>query len=148
MAYVTHDSKGNPRRESNPWIEDSLEKEIKRLKEEKKHLEEVFLEIMENIKKIQKRKNGSERRIEKLKKPLPEMKNRHYNISMRIEKLEWDYCNIVEIIDKEWQYDDCNCKKINFIRFPKDYVHYAKEECSRCGRWQKFVSPLINSGLG
>ena len=47
MAYVTHDSKGNPRRESNPWIEDSLEKEIKRLKEEKKHLEEVFLEIME-----------------------------------------------------------------------------------------------------
>ena len=29
MAYVTHDSKGNPRRESNPWIEDSLEKEIK-----------------------------------------------------------------------------------------------------------------------
>ena len=80
MAYVTHDSKGNPRRESNPWIEDSLEKEIKRLKEEKKHLEEVFLEIMENIKKIQKRKNGSERRIEKLKNPLPEMKNRHYNM--------------------------------------------------------------------
>ena len=141
MAYVTHDSKGNPRRESNPWIEDSLEKEIKRLKEEKKHLEEVFLEIMENIKKIQKRKNGSERRIEKLKKPLPEMKNRHYNISMRIEKLEWDYCNIVEVIDEECKYEDCNCKKINLIRFPKDYIHYAKKECSECGRWQKFVPP-------
>ena len=28
-------SHGNPRRESNPWIEDNLEKEIKRLKDEK-----------------------------------------------------------------------------------------------------------------
>ena len=100
MAYVTHDSKGNPRRESNPWIEDSLEKEIKRLKEEKKHLEEVFLEIMENIKKIQKRKNGSERRIEKLKKPLPEMKNRHYNIKIKLcqPNPDWNLINSIAFL--------------------------------------------------
>ena len=60
---------------------------------------------------------------------------------MRIEKLEWDYCNIVEVIDEECKYEDCNCKKINLIRFPKDYIHYAKKECSECGRWQKFVPP-------
>ena len=43
-------SHGNPRRESNPWIEDNLEKEIKRLKD---------------------------------------------------EKLEWYWCNVIEVIDKE-----------------------------------------------
>ena len=32
MTYVTYDSKGNPRRESNPWREDSIEKEINLVK--------------------------------------------------------------------------------------------------------------------
>tara|TARA_Y100001963_G_C6474071_1_gene305821 strand:- start:72 stop:527 length:456 start_codon:yes stop_codon:yes gene_type:complete len=150
MAYATNDSQGSQRRESNPWIEDTLEKEIKRLTEEKEHLEEVSFQILKMAKETKKRiKRGisSQRRLNEITKCLPEIRNRHYNISMRIEKLEWDYCNIVEVIDKECKYKDCNCKKINLIRFPKDYVHYAKEECSRCGRWQKFIPP-INSGLG
>ena len=143
MAYATYDSQGNQRRESNPWIEDTLEKEIERLKEEKMEWEEHSRKILKEIETIKKSKRyGSKRslqRIEKMLRCLPEMRNRHYNISMRIEKLEWDYCNIVEVIDKKCKY--CNCEKINFIRFPKNYVHYAKEECSRCGRWQKFVPP-------
>ena len=145
MTYVTGDSKGNPRSQSNPWMEDSMEKEIKRLKEEKLEWEESSREILKEIKRIKKSKRygskNSLKRIERMLKCLPEMKNRHYNISLRIKKLEWDYCNIVEIINKECKYDDCNCKKINLIRFSKDYVHYAKEECSKCGRWQKFVPP-------
>jgi hypothetical protein len=143
MTYVTHDSKGNPRRESNPWLEDTLEKEIKRLKEEKLEWEETSREILKEIKRIKKSKRygskNSLKRIEKMLKCLPEIKNRHYNISMRIGKLEWDYCNIVKIIHEECVCDDCDCKKINIIRFPKTYVHYAKKECSKCGRWQKFL---------
>ena len=143
MVYVTGGSKGNPRRESNPWIEDTLEKEIKRLTEEKEHLEEISKDTMENIDKNKKSKRyGSKAsliREDTFFKLLGELKNRHYNISMRIKKLEWDYCNIVKIIDKKCKY--CDCDKINFIRFPINYVHYAKEECSRCGRWQKFVPP-------
>ena len=137
-------SHGNERRDSNPWLEDTLEKEIKRLKEEKKHLEEVSREILKRAKETKKRlKRGtsSPYRLHQLTRNLPEMRNRHHNISIRIEKLEWDLCNIVEIIDKDCKYDNCDCKKINFIRFPKYYIHYAKEECSKCGRWQKFVAP-------
>jgi len=138
-------SHGNPRRESNPWIEDNLEKEIKRLKDEKLEWEEDSRKILNEIENIKKSKRyGSKRSLERVArmiKCLPEMRNRHYNISIRIEKLEWDWCNIIEVIDKECKWDDCNCKKINVIRFPKDYVHYAKEECSRCGRWQKFIPP-------
>ena len=145
MTYVTGDSKGNPRRESNPWIEDSMEKEIKRLTEEKEHLEEISIETIECINKNKKAKrygsNASLMRENTFLKLLKDLKKRHYNISIRIKKLEWDYCNIVKVIDKECKYNDCNCKKINFIIFPKDYIHYAKEECSRCGRWQKFVPP-------
>ena len=114
MTYVTGDSKGNPRSQSNPWMEDSMEKEIKRLKEEKLEWEESSREILKEIKRIKKSKRygskNSLKRIERMLKCLPEMKNRHYNISLRIKKLEWDYCNIVEIINKECKYDACDCK--------------------------------------
>ena len=36
-------------------------------------------------------------------------------------------------------YDDCDCNKINIIIYPKGSAHYAKEECSKCGRYQKHI---------
>ena len=144
VAYVTGDSKGNARRESNPWIKDSLEKEIKRLTEEKLEWEKHVLIILKEIDKNKKGKRyGSKASLKREKDfldTLKKIKNRHYNISMRLERLEWDYNNIIKVIDQECMYDDCDCKEINLIRFPEHYCHHSKKECSKCGRWQKFVS--------
>jgi hypothetical protein len=144
VAYVTGDSKGNARRESNPWIEDSLEKEIKRLKEEKLWKENYVPTILKRIDKNKKGKRyGSKASLKREKDffdNLIGIKRRHYNISIRLEKLEWDNNNIIKVIDQECIYDDCDCKEINLIRFPEHYLHHSKKECSKCGRWQKFVS--------
>ena len=64
--------------------------------------------------------------------------------------MEWDFSNIIEHLNKPCRYDGCDCKKINRIRLPKG-DHYAKEVCSKCGRWQKWtpfpVHEIYRKGL-
>ena len=133
-------SNGNRRRQSNPWVEDTLEKEIKRLKLEKKNIEEEAKNIMKKAEKIKERiKKGtsSKSRLDKMTKHIPEMMRRHHNIDIRIKNLEWDFSNIEKVVDKKCKY--CDCKKINIIKLPNNHPHFAKEECSSCGRGQKFI---------
>tara|TARA_B100000214_G_C23940904_1_gene615672 strand:+ start:1047 stop:1499 length:453 start_codon:yes stop_codon:yes gene_type:complete len=131
---------------SDSWREKTLEKEIKRLKKEKEDIEKISYDLMESIKIYKsttwtnkQKKKLSERHIKSEKRRIKELVNRHRNISSRILNLEWDNCNIEKVIRKKCKWDDCNCRKINLIRFPSYYTHYAKEECSECGRWQKFI---------
>tara|TARA_B100000131_G_C18094815_1_gene603604 strand:- start:1560 stop:1976 length:417 start_codon:yes stop_codon:yes gene_type:complete len=126
-----------------PWGAYDILSEIKRLEKEKLEWEEDSFNILKEIKKIKKSKTyGSKRslqRVDSLVRSLHPMRNRHYNLRIRIEKLEWDYRNIVEVLDKNCRYDDCDCNKINIIIYPKGSAHYAKEECSKCGRYQKHI---------
>ena len=126
-----------------PWGAHDILSEIKRIEKEKLEWEEDSFNILKEIKKIKKSKRyGSKRslqRVDSLVKSLHPMRNRHYNLRIRIEKLEWDYRNIVEVLDKNCMYDDCDCNKINIIIYPKGSAHYAKEECSKCGRYQKHI---------
>ena len=56
MAYVTFDTKGIRGRGHHPWKEDTLEKEIKRLVDEKLECEEHARMIIDEINKLKKRK--------------------------------------------------------------------------------------------
>ena len=138
--------RGANRQHSDSWREKTLEEEIKRLKKEKEDIEKRYYDHMESIKiyKSTKWTNQQKRRksyskIQREKKDIGKQKNRHQNISRRILNLEWDNCNIEKVIRKKCKWEGCNCRKINLIRFPSHYRHYAKEECSRCGRWQIFI---------
>ena len=131
-----------------PWGATDILSEIKRLEKEKLEWEEDSRKILDEIEKIKKSKRyGSKRslqRIDEMLSCLPEMRNRHYNLKIRTEKLKWDYRNIVEVLNKNCKY--CDCNKINVIIYPKGSAHYAKEECSKCGRYQKHVP--FPRGLG
>ena len=126
-----------------PWGATHILSEIKRLEKEKLEMEEDTRKILKEVEKIKKSKTyGSKRslyRVNSMLRCFPAWKERHSNLTIRIEKLEWDYRNIVEVLDKNCKYDDCNCNKINVIIYPKGSVHYAKEECSICGRYQKYL---------
>ena len=138
--------RGANRQHSDYWREKTLEKEIKRLKKEKEDIEKRSYDLMESIKIYKsttwtnkQKKKLCERHIKSENRVIVRLVNRHKNISRRILNLEWDNCNIEKVIRKKCKWDGCNCRKINLIRFPSYYRHYAKEECSRCGRWQTFI---------
>ncbi len=126
-----------------PWGATDILSEIKRLEKEKLEWEEHASTILKEIDKNKKGKRyGSKASLIREKswtQSLIRIKKRHYNLTIRIEKLEWDYRNIVEVLDKNCKYDDCDCNKINIIIYPKGSAHYAKEECSKCGRYQKHL---------
>ena len=81
----------------------------------------------------------TEQRKKSIMSELPEMRNRHKCLKIRLHRLEWDSRNIVEVIERNCKYDNCDSNKINVIQYPKDFPHYAKEECSKCGRLQTYV---------
>ena len=104
-------------------------------------IEEEAKNIMKKVEKIKERiKKGtsSKSRLDKITKHVPKMEKRHHNIDIRIENLEWDFSNIEKVVDKKCKY--CDCKKINIIKLPNNHPHFAKEECSSCGKGQKFIS--------
>jgi len=121
-----------------PWSEDNISDEIERIKEKIKYIEAWGPKTANEIQRLQKI-DLNHKLVKPLLKPLSEMQHRHKSLKIRLRKLEWDSRNIVEVIERNCKYDDCDNNKINVIQYPKDFPHYAKEECSKCGRLQTYV---------
>ena len=123
-----------------PWSANNLSDEIERIREEINYIEKEKIPMMlEFLSNTDRKTRFTEQRKKSVMSELPEMRDRHKNLKIRLHKLEWDSRNIVEVIEKECKYDDCDNNKINVIQYPKDFPHYAKEECSKCGRLQTYV---------
>ncbi len=123
-----------------PWSANNLSDEIERIREKINYIEKEKIPMMlKFLSNTDRKTRFTEQRKKSIMSELPEMRDRHRNLKIRLRKLEWDSRNIVEVIEKECKYDDCDSNKINVIQYPKDFPHYAKEECSKCGRLQTYV---------
>ena len=123
-----------------PWSANNLFDEIERIREEVNYIEKEKIPMMlKFLSNTDRKTRFTEQRKKSVMSELPEMRDRHRNLKIRLHRLEWDSRNIVEVIEKECKYDNCDSNKINVIQYPKDFPHYAKEECSKCGRLQTYV---------
>ena len=123
-----------------PWSANNLFDEIERIREEVNYIEKEKIPMMlKFLSNTDRKTRFTEQRKKSVMSELPEMRDRHRNLKIRLRKLEWDSRNIVDVIERECKYDNCDSNKINVIQYPKDFPHYAKEECSKCGRLQTYV---------
>ena len=123
-----------------PWGANNLPDEIERIRKEINYIEKEEIPIiLKFLSNTERKTRFTEQRKKSVKSELPKIRDRHRNLKYRLNNLEWDLRNIVKVIERNCKYDDCDNNKINVIQYRKNFAHYAKEECSRCGRLQTYV---------